>query len=109
MDKQNKRLPWIRWVLLVLALLSLYHILTGQNGLFKLAQLRHEQRMAQSRIDSLSIRKRELETEKQRLLNDSAYLEKLARQETGMAKPGEKVYRFVAPQASGRQEPAKAK
>jgi cell division protein FtsB len=108
MDKKNKRLPWIRWVLLALALLSLYHILTGRNGLFKLAQLRREQRMAQSRIDSLTIRKHELEAKKQRLLNDSAYLEKLARQETGMAKPGEKVYRFVAP-PSGRQEPAKAK
>jgi cell division protein FtsB len=94
--REKKRRPWIRWALLALALFVFYHILAGRNGLFKLAELRHEQRMAQSRIDSLAVRKEELEAEKQRLLTDSAYMEKLARQELGMAKPKEKVYRFVA-------------
>ena len=95
MAKQNKRLPWIRWILLALALASLYHILAGKNGVFKLAELRREQRDLQFRIDSLSIHKQELAAEKQRLLSDSTYLEKLARKELGMAKPREKVYRFL--------------
>ncbi len=94
--ESKKRRPWIRWALIALALFIFYHILAGRNGLFKLAELRREQRIAQGRIDSLATRKLTLEAEKQRLLTDSAYMEKLARQELGMAKPKEKIYRFVA-------------
>ena len=98
--KQKKRQPWIRWILLALLLFALYHILSGPNGLLNLRALRQEQRAAQNRIDSLATRKQALEVEKQRLLTDSVYLEKLARQELGMARPKEKVYRFVAPSSS---------
>ena len=38
-----------------------------------------------------------LEIEKVRLEKDSAYLERVARKELGMAKPDEKVFRFVQP------------
>ncbi len=93
----KKKRPWIRWTLSALAAFILYQILAGPGGLLKVMELRDQQRGQQRRIDSLKSRQVELETEKRRLLTDSAYLEKLARKELGMAKAGEKVYRFVAP------------
>jgi len=105
--REKKRRPWIRWGLIALALFGLYHILAGYNGLFKLAELKREQALAQVRIDSLAVRKLELQAEKQRLLTDSAYMEKLAREELGMAKPKEKIYRFVASASESTVTPAR--
>ena len=48
-------------------------------------------------LDSLAQRKQDLLIEKGRLEKDSAYIERLARKELGMAKPDEKVFRFVSP------------
>ena len=95
MKKPKKRQPWVRWILIALILFALYHVLSGPNGLLNLRTLQGEERAARKHIDSLAGRKQELEAEKQRLLTDSVYLEKLARQQLGMAKPKEKVYRFV--------------
>jgi cell division protein FtsB len=96
----KKRQPWIRWVLLAMAMVILYQMVAGPSGLLKLVELRREQQTQRHRIDSLTMRKQELILEKKRLLTDSAYLEKLARKDLGMAKPGEKVYRFMAPAAT---------
>jgi cell division protein FtsB len=93
----GKRRPWIRWGLIVVALFLLYQVLAGPRGLLKLAELRSQKNAIAAQVDSLEGRKVELLKEKQRLLTDTTYLEKLARKELGMAKPGERVYRFVAP------------
>ena len=93
----GKRRPWIRWGLIVLMLFVLYQVLAGPRGLLKLADLRSQKNDIRFQIDSLEGRKRELLREKDRLLTDTTYLEKLARKELGMAKPGERVYRFVTP------------
>ena len=86
-----------------MALFLLYQVLAGPRGLLKLVDLRSQKNAIRLQVDSLQGRKEELLQEKQRLLTDTTYLEKLARQELGMAKPGERVYRFVAP-ASGSNE-----
>jgi cell division protein FtsB len=99
-----KRRPWIRWGLIVLALVFLYQVLAGPRGLLKLSELRSQRNEIRLQIDSLERRKQELLAEKQRLLTDTAYLEKLARKELGMARPGERVYRFVSP-TGGPKEP----
>lgn len=95
---------WLLWVLPVVLLFVAYQVMTGPRGLLKVADLRAEKAAIQREIDSLETRKRELIVEKTRLLTDTAYLEKIARKELGMARPGEKVYRFVAPSqpSSGR-------
>ena len=107
MKKPRKRLPWVRWILFAAILFALYHVLSGPNGLLNLRNLRREQRDAQARIDSLTVRKQELEVEKQRLLTDTAYQEKLARKELGMARPNEKVYRYVAARGDSATNPGK--
>lgn len=89
-----------------MALIVLYQVLAGPRGLLKLADLRSQRNTIRREIDSLEQRKQELLAEKQRLLTDTAYLEKLARKELGMAKPGERVYRFVAPAGAPDKDPA---
>lgn len=98
--KPGKRFPWIRWLLLAVAVFLLYQVMAGPRGLLKLKDLQTQKSELLRQIDSLETRKRDLLEEKQRLLTDTAYLEKLARKELGMARPGEKVYRFVAPEAA---------
>jgi cell division protein FtsB len=93
------RRPWVRWALLALFLLMAYQVMTGPRGLLKVADLRAQKKQILWEIDSLEARREELLAEQKRLLTDTVYLEKLARKELGMARPGEKVYRFVAPAA----------
>ena len=96
----RKRRPWIRWGLIALVLFVLYQVMAGPRGLLKLADLRSQRNAVLAQADSLQGRKQELLREKQRLLTDTTYLEKLARKELGMARPGERVYRFITPSAA---------
>ncbi len=97
------------WLLAGVVAFLLYQAMSGPRGLLKISDLRSQQEEILREIDSLEVRKQELIAEKARLLNDTNYLEKLARKELGMARPGEKVYRFVggAPSdPSGDVQPA---
>ena len=93
----RKRVKWLRYVLLAVAGLGVYHIRSGPSGALNLFRLRKENAKLAGELDSLAMRKQALEIEKQRLEKDSAYIEGVARKELGMARPGEKVYRFVQP------------
>ena len=77
-------------------LLLAYNLVSGPSGLVNQARIKRQLRENQRGIDSITVLKQQLETEKQRLLSDSSYLEKLARQELGMSKPREKIYKFVS-------------
>lgn len=96
----KKKIKWLRYVLLGLGGLAVYHILTGPSGAVNLLRLQRENEKKVHELDSLVARKLALEVEKVRLEKDSAYLERVARKELGMAKPGEKVFRFMKPEAS---------
>jgi cell division protein FtsB len=93
----KKRVKWIRYVLLGMAGLGVYHILTGPSGAVNLLHLKREKARMEAELDSLSRRKQDLAAEKARLEKDSAYIERVARKELGMSRPEEKVFRFVAP------------
>ncbi len=93
----RKRIKWLRYFLLAAAGLGVYHILSGPSGALNLFRLRKENADLTGELDSLALRKQALEIEKQRLEKDTAYLEGVAREELGMAKPNERVYRFVQP------------
>lgn len=90
------RLPK-RWPLYVFgALISLLTLVTivGERGALHLWRLRGEK----SNLDEQNYRlQKENEALRQRisrLRNDDAYLEKLAREELNLVRPGEVVYRF---------------
>lgn len=93
----KKKVKWLRYVLLSLGGLAVHHILTGPSGALNLLKLRQANADTRRELDSLEARKRALTLEKTRLEKDSAYLERVARKELGMAKPGEKVFRYMVP------------
>lgn len=93
----RKRVRWLRYVLMGVAGLGLYHILTGPSGAVNLLRLRKERADLEAGLDSLARRKQQLKVEKFRLERDSSYMEQVARRELGMARPDEKVYRFIRP------------
>jgi cell division protein FtsB len=93
----------------LIVLLSLVTIV-GERGALHLWRLRGEK----SRLDEQNYRlQKENESLRQRIQsirNDDAYLEKLAREELNMVRPGEIVYRFQshAARSAQRREPSGA-
>jgi len=91
---------WFRgrllWVLVALVVLLLVQVFIFQDeGLYRLYQLKQKIRTSEERIEALKSENARLEAERQRLLDDPEYLERVAREKYRMAKPGEKVYRVV--------------
>jgi cell division protein FtsB len=80
--------------------------IVGERGVLYLWRLHGEK----NRLDAQNFRlQRENETLRQRIFrirNDDDFLEKLAREELNMVRPGEFVYRFQSPASRGaaRQE-----
>ena len=91
---------WMRsklfWTLGILVLLFLVQVFVFQDeGLYRLYQLKQQISASQDRIEALKTENARLEAERQRLLDDPEYLERVAREKYRMAKPGEKVFRVV--------------
>jgi cell division protein FtsB len=93
----KRRVKWLRYVLLGVAGVGVYHVLTGPSGALNLLRLKRERARMEADLDSLTQRKRDLQVEKARLERDSAFIERVARKDLGMARPDEKVFRFVTP------------
>ena len=91
----KNKVKWIRYVLLGLGVAGAYQVAVGPSGALNLIRLRSENQERRQELDSLRARKQELEIEKVRLERDSAYLEKVARKDLGMARPDEKVFRYM--------------
>lgn len=102
--KLKSKVKWLRYVLLALVGWGIYHILNGPSGGISIWKLKEANARELGALDSLVARKQELELEKAKLEKDSAYIEKVARKELGMAKPGEKVFRFVPPDPSAAEK-----
>ena len=66
----------------------------GKRGFIQQIRIRRERVQLQQAIRSLETQKAELEEEKQKL-NDPETVEKVAREEYGMAGDKEKVYRVI--------------
>ena len=96
-----------RWPLFVvgtLILLLLIVTLVGDRGALHLWRLRGEK----ARLDSLNFRQQQTNDALRRRImmmrNDNRYLEKLAREELNMVRPGEIVYRFSSPASRNDSE-----
>ncbi len=92
--RRAKGFAWLKWLLVVLGIGLAYDVLTGPSGLLHLRSLAKENADKQQELDSLVQFRHTLERQKVRLLTDSSYMEAMARKELGMAKPGEKIYRY---------------
>jgi cell division protein FtsB len=87
-----------------LAVLTLGLAVYGGNQVLRVTQLRRELEVMERDIVTLRARADELSRTVERLRNDPAYLEKLAREELGYVRPGETVLKFPS---GGRAVPAK--
>jgi len=62
-------------------------------GIFKWYQLRNQRNQIQKDIKKMIVKEKELNIELDKLLNDTAYIKKIAQEKFHMIKSGEKVFR----------------
>jgi cell division protein FtsB len=84
---------WISGAIILIILIQIF--VFRDEGLYTLLKLKQEIEEMESHIQRLEIEKAALESERDRLLNDPEYLERIAREKFRMAKPGEKVFHVV--------------
>lgn len=89
----ENKVAWISGAIILLILIQFFVL--RDEGLLSLLELRQEIKDMETHINRLEIEKAELESERDRLLNDPDYLERIARERFRMAKPGEKVFHVV--------------
>jgi len=116
-----KYLPWDKATLyrngifiLVLACLALVvHEVFGQNGILALRQQRKELEVLQLKIQQLQQENEQLERQIKALRSDPKAIERLAREQMRMARPGEIIYALPEkdpqnpPPAVAKQRPPK--
>jgi len=91
-----------RLLLPVLIGLAVYYALFG--GEYSLFELREARKQVVAQDRELALLRREVDSMRawvDSLLNDSATLERLARERFGMIREGEILYRMVEPRGSG--------
>ena len=90
------RLPasWPLYLLSLLILLLALVTIVGERGALHLWRLRGEKNQLDEQNYRLQKTNEELRQRIARIRNDNHYLEKLAREELNLVRPGEVVYRF---------------
>ena len=78
-------------LLIVLAALVTYLYIDGIEQVYR---LHLENERTKAKIEGIAHKNRSLEMEIDALKNDKLYIERVAREELGMIKEGEKIYRF---------------
>jgi cell division protein FtsB len=82
-------------IILIIILLCIAFLLLNNNGLIRLFQEKKQNLELIEKKEELEQRETELNEEKEKLQNDEKYLEKTAREQYNMVKPGEKVYKVI--------------
>ena len=90
-----RHLPWEQGFGLVAILLFGLVAFIGDLGLLDLWRIEDESERLQARLVEVQEENRLLEREIRSLKNDPDYLERVARQELGMVREGEILYRFA--------------
>lgn len=90
--------PAIKIVLIIGLVASvLYLFLGAEDNLLDVRAARQRLAQAEAKVARLAAENDSLQRTLWRLENDPNYLEKIAREEYGLVKPGERVYRLPAP------------
>jgi len=109
-----KLLHWIRQTLyrngvLILAALTLFflvHEIFGERGFLALRRQRRELETLHEQIRQLQLENQKLEAEIEALKSDPRAIEKLAREQMRMARPGELIYTLPEKPSSSGTPPA---
>lgn len=83
-----------RLVIAVMGVLLVGAIAVGANGMVKVWEMRRELETLEREIAQLRANTAELARTVERLRNDPAYIEKLAREDLGYVRKGETVLKF---------------
>ncbi len=97
--RHKRRIAVLAWGTLAVLLGA---ALFGERSLLRLQQLQDEQHRIEASIEARKRANRELRRELDALRHDPAYQERLAREELGLVRPGEIVYRFPDTPAPSR-------
>ena len=87
-----------RWLVVILALVLGVLLLRdagSDEGLIGLYRSYRERRKTEAQIRRMNHLIDSLEARIERLHSDTAYIERIAREKLGMARPDERVYKFV--------------
>ena len=87
-SKKTKRFSWFRLCILVMAGYFCYLVIAQQT---ELAKIRRETELVNSRMAEATEVNNSLIAEKEKL-STAAYIEKIAREQLGLVKPGEVPY-----------------
>ncbi|MCK5817224.1 MAG: septum formation initiator family protein [Candidatus Marinimicrobia bacterium] len=82
-------------IVLIILLLCVAFLLLNNNGMIKLFQAKKENQELIEKKEDLEVKENELLDEKEKLQHDKKYIEKTAREQYNMVKPGEKVYKVI--------------
>jgi cell division protein FtsB len=90
---------WTLYLLAALILLLAGYTIIGERGVFHLWRLRGEKVRLDERNFVLQKENESLRQKIARLRHDNFYLEKIAREELNLVRPGEVIYRFPPSEA----------
>ena len=91
--KQRKKPGWY-FIVTLIVVIGCYGFIKSGKGVLKLWRLSRLMRAEQKALKENLERKETLEKERSRLLNDSTYIEEIARKKYGLIKKGEKVFQI---------------
>jgi len=87
------------WVILGLStVLILILLAAGEKSIFKVIALYHEQKQLFNQIEEIKVKNKKLQQQIEDLRTDAKAVERIAREELGMVRRDEIVYRFVSPE-----------
>ena len=85
----------VRWLIILLIIFLSSLILTGPSGIISLLNAHNKNKDLENKAVELQRCIDSLKITIVRLKTDTAYIERVAREQLGMAKKNEKVYKFV--------------
>ena len=92
--KPDFRVKIVRFVLLAIFVGLGYNLTVGQYGFLNIFELRKQIKALQAEELQYTVQLVDLTIEKDRLLSDTLYIEKLARKQYQLGRPGETVIEF---------------
>jgi cell division protein FtsB len=101
-----------RWLLALgglLCVLFCLHQLLGENGYLTLRARQREARQLENEVRRLTEEKQRMNREVDRLRNDPAAIERVAREEMKLVRPGEIIYYYTLPAAPSPPASAQAR
>lgn len=90
---RKKRIKRIFFISILVLFILIF--VSGQRGSYQLYKFTKQANELEQEIKKISAEINKLEKEKEQIINDPAYIEKIAREKYKMKKEGEEVYQIV--------------